>query len=517
MTEAATFAHLLADRTSSEPAIIDEAAAITVSHRALADEVERLAQVLWGAGLDRGDSVALDLPNGLALLTLCLALTRAGLIAVPLDPAYKASGLRELGRGLRESGKGDGVRAIVTEIGNATVAEVAADRALPVWTPSIEPTGEVHLAGIRSASRRTPGEPLPDDVAFFLHTSGTTGLPKVVPLTHANVLLSARRIAAHYALTPADRTLLVLPMFHGHGLIGAALATLASGGTVIVPPRFSATHFWSSFREHRATWYTAVPTVHQILLARADADSAPYSGIRFIRSCSSALAPAVLAALERRFGVPVLEAYGATEASHQIASNPMPPRARKPGTVGVGTGVEIGIVDSSGRALPAHSSGEVVIRGPSVMRGYLNNPAANTAAFINGWYRTGDLGLLDQDGYLSLTGRIKEMINRGGEKISPIEVDAVLLAHPAVAQAATFGVPDPKYGQDVQAAVVLKGAVEPEELRSFCRERLADFMVPRVIHVVPSLPKSAVGKIQRHVLTDLYTPANQPDRDEPRR
>ena len=505
--EATTLAHLLIDRTSSEPAIIDEAAAVTISHRALADEVERLAQVLCGAGLHPGDSVALDLPNGLALLTLCLALTRARLTAVPLDPAYKASGLRELGRGLRELGSDYGVRAIVAGNENAAVAEVAADRALPVWTPSIEPTGEVRLAGIRSASRRTPGQPLPDDAAFFLHTSGTTGTPKVVPLTHANVLLSARRIAAHYALTPADRTLLVLPMFHGHGLIGAALATLASGGTVIVPPRFSATHFWSSFRKHRATWYTAVPTIHQILLARADADGAPNSGIRFIRSCSSALAPSVLAALEQRFGAPVVEAYGTTEASHQIASNPLPPRVRKPGTVGVGTGVEIAIVNSSGETMSAHSSGEVVIRGPSVMRGYLNNPAANTAAFINGWYRTGDLGHLDDGGYLSLTGRIKEMINRGGEKISPIQVDAVLLAHPAVAQAATFAVPDPKYGQDVEAAVVLKGAAEPEQLRSFCRERLADFMVPRVIHVVPALPKNAVGKIQRHVLTDLYTHA----------
>src|SRR5262245_54975021 len=266
-------------------------------------------------------------------------------------------------------------------------------------------------------------------------------------------------------------------------LIGAALATLASGGAAIVPPRFSASQFWGLFRKHGATWYTAVPTIHEILLERADNDGAPESGARFIRSCSASLAPAVLANLEKRFGAPVLEAYGLTEAAHQVASNPLPPRPFKPGTVGFGTGVELAIIDDTGKHLPSNRRGEVVVRGPDVMRGYRNNPEATASAFIDGWLRTGDAGVLDDDGYLALTGRIKELINRGGEKIAPSEIDDVLLEHPAVAEAAAFGVPDTKYGEEVWAAVVLKGDTDAERLQAFCRARLADFKVPKVIQI----------------------------------
>jgi acyl-CoA synthetase (AMP-forming)/AMP-acid ligase II len=492
-----TLAHLLAYPTSAEPAIIAEDAAIAISHRALSDQVERLAQSLCGAGLRSGSSVALVLPNGIELLVLCLALPRAGLIAAPLNPAYKADELRGFTADVD-------ARAIVTGEGNHAVADAAAGLAVPIWTSSVEPSGEVRIAGVQPASRGALGAPNGDDVAFFLHTSGTEGQPKVVPLTHANVLLSAKHIAAHYALTPPDRSLVVLPLFHGHGLIGAALSTLASGGAVIVPHRFSASHFWQSFRQHGATWYTAVPTIHQILLERADADDAPHSGARFIRSCSAALAPVVLRELERRFGAPVVEAYGLTEASHQVASNPLPPRARRPGSVGFGTGPEIAIFDSHGHHLPAHSTGEVVIRGPTVMHGYRDNPAAGSAAFVDGWLRTGDVGVLDDDGYLTLTGRIKEMINRGGEKISPTEIEEVLLAHPAVADAAAFGAPDPKYGEEVEAAVVLKGNANPEALRSYCLDRLAVFKVPKVIRIVSELPVNATGKVDRRALAALY-------------
>ena len=316
----------------------------------------------------------------------------------------------------------------------------------------------------------------------------------------------ARRlnIASHYALKPADRSLVVMPLFHGHGLIGAGLSTLAAGGALIVPPRFSASGFWPLFREHRATWYTAVPTIHQVLLARADSDGAPDGGARFIRSCSAALAPAVLANLEKRFGAPVLEAYGMTEAAHQVASNPLPPLPHKPATVGLATAVEIAIIDGAGRHLGANAPGEVVVRGPSVMNGYRDNPEANAAAFIDGWFRTGDLGVLDSDGYLSLTGRIKEMINRGGEKISPEDIEAVLLEHPAVAEAAAFGVPDAKYGEEVWAAVVLKGAADADGLKAFCRVRLADFKVPHTIYITSALPKNATGKIERRELAARF-------------
>jgi acyl-CoA synthetase (AMP-forming)/AMP-acid ligase II len=491
--EPTTLTHLIAYPTSAEVAIIDEAAELAISYRALADEIERLAQVLGGVGFDSGDAVALVLPNGLELLVLCLALARAGLVAAPLNPTSSVSELRGLITELE-------ARAIVTRDGNGVVREATAGLAVSTWTSSVEPPGVVRLTGIQKASRGALGEPNADDVAFFLHTSGTAGRPKVVPLTHANVLISARNIAAHYALTPADRSVVVLPLFHGHGLIGSALATLSSGGTVIVPPRFSASHFWQSFRQHRATWYSAVPTIHQILLERADADGAPHSGARFIRSCSAAISPTVLGELEQRFGAPVVEAYGLTEASHQIASNPLPPRVRKFGTVGFATGTQIAIIDSRGHRLPPHSAGEVVVRGPTVMRGYRNNPAADAAAFVDGWLRTGDTGVVDDDGYLTLTGRIKEIINRGGEKISPAEIEAVLLAHPAVAEAVVFGEPDPKYGEEVEAAVVLKGDTDAEALRSFCRERLADFKVPKVIRIVPRLPKNAMGKVDWRAL-----------------
>jgi len=282
------------------------------------------------------------------------------------------------------------------------------------------------------------------------------------------------------------------------------LATLASGGAAIVPPRFSASQFWGLFRKHSATWYSAVPTIHEVLLERADRDDAPDRGARFIRSCSAALAPAVLANLEKRFGAPVLEAYGLTEAAHQVASNPLPPRPHKPGTVGFGTGVVIAIIDETGRHLPANRPGEVVVRGPDVMRGYRNDPEATAAAFIDGWLRTEDAGVLDDDGYLSLTGRIKELINRGGEKIAPSEIDDVLLEHPAVAEAAAFGVPDAKYGEEVWAAVVLKGDSDAKRLQAFCRTRLADFKVPKVICITSALPKNETGKIERRDLAALF-------------
>lgn len=492
-----TLAHLLADSASAEPAIIAEAPSVVISHRSLADHVERLAETLLGAGLRSGDVVALVLPNGPELLVLFLALARASLIAAPLNPAYKADELRGLFSDVE-------ARAIIAAGGNEVVAAGAAGLAVPIWSASLEPSGTVSLGGISPTSRGALGAPDANDVALLLHTSGTEGRPKIVPLTHTNVLLAAQQVASHYALTPADRSLVVMPLFHGHGLIGAALATLASGGAAIVPPRFSASRFWGSFVRHRASWYSAVPTIHEILLACADADGAPHAGARFIRSCSAALAPVVSAALERRFGAPVAEAYGLTEASHQVASNPLPPRARRSGTVGFGTGAEIAIIDSQGRHLPSRSAGEVVIRGPSVMHGYRNNLAADAMAFIDGWLRTGDVGVLDDNGYLTLTGRIKEMINRGGEKISPTEIDNVLLAHPSVAEAAAFGVPDPKYGEEVEAVVVLRSAASTLELQAFCSTRLADFKVPKLIRVISAMPKNGTGKIQRRMLATFF-------------
>jgi len=469
---------------------------MVVSYKALAGQIERLAGQLRIAGLKPGDCVAIVLPNSLEFLVVFLALAHARLIAAPLNPAEKPDEIRFFIEDAQ-------ARAVVAEGAKFEVMEATAGLDLPIWQPRVDAEGVVELPELPNASRASIDAPSPDDVALFAYTSGTTGRPKCVPLTHANVVWSARDIAAHYDLTSADCSLVVLPLFHGHGLIGATLSTLASGGSVIVPPRFSASDFWKLFREHHATWYTAVPTIHQVLLARADSDGAPHSGPRFIRSCSAPLASTILMKLENRFGAPVLEAYGMTEAAHQVASNPLPPLPHKPGTVGLST--EISIIDENGRHLAANTPGEVVVRGPNVMRGYRNNPEANAAAFIDGWFRTGDIGAIDNDGYLALTGRIKDLINRGGEKISPAEVEAVLLEHPAIAEAAVFGVPDRKYGEEISAAVVLRGAASAQELQAFCKTRLADFEVPKLIHLVSAIPKNAMGKVRRRDLAALFS------------
>jgi oxalate---CoA ligase len=502
MPQRSTLADLLADPRSSETAIIAPASDCAVSYRALAEQAEQLAGQFRAAGLQPGDCVSLVMPNGLEILVLFLALTRARLVAAPLNPAYKSD---ELAFFMQDAD----TRAVIAPRENTAVAETAAKLGIPLWSPTIDARGAVILEALAKAQGAGADAPHPGDIALFLHTSGTTSRPKGVPLTHANLLCSILNIARHYGLTPEDRSLVVMPLFHVHGLIGATLATLASGGAVIVPARFSASEFWNLFRTHRATWYSAVPTIHQVLLARAGSDGAPSGAIRFIRSCSAALAPAVLAQLEHRFGAPVLEAYGMTEASHQVASNPPPPRAHKPGSVGPGGAVEVAIFDDAGRAMDAGVAGEVVIRGANVMRGYRNNPEANAAAFIEGWFRTGDRGMLDGDGYLTLIGRIKELINRGGEKISPAEIDAVLLAHPAIAEAAAFGIPDRKYGEEVAAAVVLKSATGTAPIEAYCRERLADFKVPKIIHIVEALPKGPTGKIQRRELTSRFSAASR--------
>jgi acyl-CoA synthetase (AMP-forming)/AMP-acid ligase II len=496
MTTPSNLAELLSDPGSSTPAIVSTSPLMVVSYKALAEQIERLTRQLRSTGLKPGDCVAIVLPNSLEFLVVLLALTHARLVAMPLNPADK---LDEILFFIEDAQ----ARAVVAKGANVTMREATAALGLPMWQPRMDSCGVVKLPELPTTSCTSTEAPNPDDVALFAYTSGTTGRPKCVPLTHANVLWSSRNIATHYALTPADRSLVVLPLFHGHGLIGATLSTLASGGYVIVPPRFSASEFWRLFRKHHATWYSAVPTIHQVLLERADSDGAPQSGPRFIRSCSAPLAPTILTKLENRFGAPVLEAYGMTEAAHQVASNPLPPLPHKPGTVGLST--EISIIDENGHHLAANTPGEVVVQGPNVMHGYRNNPKANAEAFIDGWFRTGDIGAIDSDGYLGLTGRIKDLINRGGEKISPAEVEAVLLEHPAVAEAAVFGVPEPKYGEEVSAAVVLRAAATAQELRAYCGTRLADFKVPKLVHMVSAIPRNAMGKVQRSDLAAVFS------------
>lgn len=493
-----TLADLLPSADQSAPAIVVPQGGPKLSYGEFNQEVDRVAGLLAAAGVERGRAVSIVVPNGLDFMTLFMAVARTGAIAAPLNSAYTVD---EFNFFMEDA---DSQLAIVPP-GDHSGRDAAIALGIPVLDASLNGADLVLKSGDTELTEsKSVAAPKPDDVALFLHTSGTTNRPKGVPLTHENLITSLGNISGTYDLTADDIAMVVMPLFHVHGLIGVALSTFYSGGSIVVPSRFSASTFWQVQAETNSTWYSAVPTIHQVLLLRADDDNAPRKSFRFIRSCSSALAPTVFHSLEERFGAPVLEAYGMTEASHQMSSSPLPPGDRRPGTVGKATGVEVAIMDMEGKGdlLPVGAIGEIVIKGRNVMHGYNNNPDANAEAFVNGWFRTGDQGLLDDAGYLTLTGRIKELINRAGEKISPLEVDAVMLQHEAVAEAVCFAVPDEKYGEVVHAAVVLKGDADEASIREFCAVRLAGFKVPDVVYIADSLPRTATGKIQRrHVST----------------
>jgi acyl-CoA synthetase (AMP-forming)/AMP-acid ligase II len=496
-----TLLDLLEHAPSEKVAVIIPEQQLKVTYAELRRQVRALAEQLAAVGVRRADRVGIALPNGLPMVIAFLAASTAG-TAAPLNPGYKEEEFRFY---LEDT---DARVLILPPDGIDDARRAAGDR-VPIVSIDVDANRQVRLAGIAGERPFTP--PTPDEVALVLHTSGSTGRPKRVPLSHANLSISAGNIARHYALGPGDVALCVMPLFHVHGLVASMLATLRSGGTVVVPAKFNPLSFWRVARDHGVTWYSAVPTLHQLLLARsADPGSRRPAGaekLRFIRSCSAALPPRVMHALETAFGAPVLEAYGMTEAAHQMASNPLPPGDRKPGSVGRGTDVQIGIMAAAGKLAPQGHHGEVVIKGPNVITGYENNPSANAVSFVDGWFRTGDRGYLDVDGYLHLVARIKELINRGGEKISPREIDEVLLAHPAVAEAVCFGVPHGTWGEEVEAAVVLReGASTSEaELLAYCKERFAEYKRPKQIHVTTTVPRTATGKIQRGVVAKAYT------------
>ena len=494
-----TLASVLNPRSASDMAIsVPDGANVTYAE--FGKEIERVAELLAGAGMQPGRAVSIALPNGLEFMVVFLAVARAGAIAAPLNPAYTADEFKFY----MEDAE---AQLAILPLGEHPAREAALELGVPTLEAALDDAGRTVLsrAGDTLAARRDAPAPSPDDVALFLHTSGTTSRPKGVPLTHGNLAASIKNIGDTYGLTPDDIAMVVMPLFHVHGLIGVSLSTLNTGGSLVVPARFSASRFWGEQRDSGATWYSAVPTIHQILLARADDEDAPHSSFRFIRSCSAALAPTVFDQLEARFGAPVLEAYGMTEASHQMSSNLLPPGDRMPGTVGKGTGVDIAIMDDGGNLLNAGERAEVVIRGANVTHGYHNNPDANAEAFTNGWFRTGDQGFLDDAGTLTLTGRIKELINRGGEKISPLEVDAALLEHPSVAEAVCFGVPHTMYGEAVQAAVVISADTDEAAIREYCGERLAAFKVPDRVYIIDTMPRTATGKIQRRHIAAMFS------------
>ena len=491
-----TLIDLIARHPADAPAIgAPERAPLTYGGlRALIDATVARLNAL---GVGRNDRVAIVLPNGPEMAAAFVAVA-AGATTAPLNPAYRADEFRFYLEDLN-------AKALVVQQGDDSPA-IAVARELGVAILELKPdtgapAGTFALTGPKAGDLATGGAAQADDVALVLHTSGTTSRPKIVPLSHTNIAASARNIGATLRLAPEDRCLNVMPLFHIHGLLAAVSASLAAGASVHCTPGFNAMRIFAWFDEVKPTWYTAVPTMHQAILARAarNTEIVGRMKLRFIRSSSSSLPPPVMHALEDLFKAPVIESYGMTEAAHQMASNQLPPGTRKAGSVGVAAGPKVAIMDAGGAILPQGATGEVVIRGDNVTKGYENNPQANESAFTNGWFRTGDQGVLDADGFLTITGRLKEIINRGGEKIAPLEVDNVLMEHPAVAQAVTFAMPHDKLGEDVAAAVVLREGTQADEkaLRAFVAEHLADFKVPRRIVVLYEIPKGATGKLQR--------------------
>ena len=457
---------------------------------------DRTVAYLNGIGIGRGDRLCIVLDNGPEMVSAFLACASACTTA-PLNPAYREDEFSFYLDDLRAN-------ALLVAAGSTTPAIAAATR---LGIPLIQllgseegPAGLFHLSGAVGAPA-LHGLAQADDEALVLHTSGTTSRPKIVPLSHTNLLASAANIVHTLKLGPVDRCLNIMPLFHIHGLVAAVLANLTAGGSVFCTPGFNALKFFAWMEEAKPTWYTAVPTMHQTILARSERHAGVIEKfpLRFIRSSSASLPAPVFTEMERVFGCPVIEAYSMTENAHQMTSNQLPPGKRKPGSVGVAAGPEVRVMAPDGRLLVAGEEGEVVTRGRNVTKGYENNPKANEEGFAHGWFHTGDQGVMDEEGFLRITGRLKEIINRGGEKISPVEVDEVLMAHPAVHQALTFAMPHDKLGEDVAAAIVLKeGAVASErDIREFVSARLADFKVPRQLLFMAEIPKGATGKMQR--------------------
>ncbi|MCR9255847.1 MAG: acyl--CoA ligase [Alphaproteobacteria bacterium] len=493
---------LIADHAADAPAIggLDRP---WLTYDALRGLGVKTAAALHGAGIGRGDRVAIVLANGPEMATAFVTIAQAATTA-PLNPAYKQDEYEFYLEDLK-------AKAIVLADGDTGPAHAAAKTLgipiLRLTTGAERPAGDFDLAAEEKIAG-TPDTSLPGagDVALILHTSGTTSRPKIVPLLQSNLAASARNIGAALALTPEDRCLNVMPLFHIHGLIAAISSSLAAGGSIWCAPGFDAIRFFGWLTTADPTWYTAVPTMHQTILARAgrNKEVIEKSRLRLLRSSSASLPPQVMTALTETFDAPVIESYGMTEACHQMTSNPMPPRAQKPGSVGVPAGPEVRIAhETENRLLGDHDLGEVSISGPNVTPGYESNPDANLKNFFEAdgkrWFRTGDQGTFDEDGYLNLTGRLKEIINRGGEKVSPLEVDAVLMDHPAVTQVVTFAMPHPKLGEEVAAACVLKEGEDASEsdIRAFAAEKLAAFKVPRKVVILDEIPKGATGKLQR--------------------
>ncbi|WAJ45516.1 FadD7 family fatty acid--CoA ligase [Mycobacterium sp. Aquia_216] len=501
-----------AARQPDSPALVVTADRLSVNYGDLIRLVDDLAGRLKGGGLRPGDRIALRSGSNAEFVVGLLAASRAGLIAVPLDPALPL-------RDQRVRSEAAGARVVLTDGEEPGDKSESGLRWWPIAV-TVNRDGSAPAVQLDAATAPDPDVSTPEGLqredAMIMFTGGTTGMPKMVPWTDGNLESSVRAIIAAYRLGPTDATVAVMPLYHGHGLVAALLSTLASGGTVLLPARgkFSAHTFWDDINAVGATWYTAVPTIHQILLERNKPEQ-PDNGraaLRFIRSCSAPLTTETAQALQDTFGATVVCAFGMTEATHQVTTTGVDQNenpAEITGLVGRSTSPQIRIVGSDGQSLPAEAVGEVWLHGPTVVRGYLGDPAITAANFTDGWLRTGDLGSLSTEGDLSIRGRIKELINRGGEKISPERIEGVLASHPDVLEVAVFGLPDKMYGETVAAVIVGRGATppSPEELTEFCRERLAPYEVPATFLATRELPHTAKGSLDRRAVAQQFGPA----------
>jgi acyl-CoA synthetase (AMP-forming)/AMP-acid ligase II/acyl carrier protein len=499
-----TLCQLVESKATREPgaAAVLAAGRDALTYAALLEQMQETGKTLNAIGIGRNDPVAVVLPNGPEMALAFLGIASVATCA-PLNPAYRTNEFDFYLSDLQ-------AKALIVQSGTDSEAtRVAQKYSIPVielMPHAEESAGKFSLAVPKVSPARCSDPAQAEDAALILHTSGTTSRPKKVALSHSQLFGSAGTIATSLQLTEADRCLNVMPLFHVHGLVGGVLASLAAGSSVVCTEGFAASTFFDFLEQFRPTWYTGVPAIHQAVLEAAEKrpHEARHGSLRFIRSCSAPLLPRLMHELEKAFGIPVIEAYGMTEAGHQIASNPLPPCHRKAGSVGLPTGTEITIMNGQGGTLLPGEKGEILIRGASVISAYAGAPAVDNSSFKDGWLRTGDQGYLDQDGYLFISGRLKEIVNRGGEKISLREVDEALLEHPQVSQAAAFALPHPSLGEEIAAAVIArdKSQVTESNLREYLFARLAEFKVPSRIWFVDQLPRTATGKIRRDQLVE---------------
>jgi acyl-CoA synthetase (AMP-forming)/AMP-acid ligase II/aryl carrier-like protein len=492
-----TFKELVGLHAKSNQTAICAPGRGNLSFADLVQQIDYTRRWMNDCGVGRGHRVAVVLPNGPEMATSFLSIAAMATCA-PLNPAYKDPEFEfylkdlDVRAVIVPEGVDSPVRAVAARL-KKNVIELVIDKSSPAGRFTLR--GKTGFAAV--AEERCEGK----DIGLILHTSGTTSRPKMVPLSQANMCASAKHISETLSLSASDRCLNVMPLYHIHGLMAAVLSSMRVGASVVCNSGFEANTFFKAIQDFKPTWYTAVPTIHQAVLGAAPGfqEIIKQNRFRFIRSSSSSLPSIVMTELESAMGAPVIEAYGMTEASHQMSCNPLPPKQRKPRSVGLPAGPKVAVMDTNGTLLGAGKIGEVVIQGPNVTLGYESNPEANKTAFEFGWFHTGDQGYMDEDGYLYLKGRIKEQINRAGEKISPLEIDEVMLAHPSVSQAVTFAIPHPTLGEDVGAAVVLKKGAQADEkiLRAHVEERVAEFKIPQRILIVNELPKGATGKLQR--------------------